>query len=145
MVLVAPLVDLTIQNGPTQFLPGSHLKHAFDWTRTREFLNGAKEESFGRAVQQLVTPPITLTAPAGAAILFDVRLLHRGTGNRSPDPREIVYMGYAQKWYKDAVNFGEKRSVGWQELRTATMQTLMKRIGHEEYVRTLERKLVSNS
>jgi len=52
-----PLVDLTPLNGPTEFIPTSHLNWNTD------------------------VNPVVILAKAGSALLFDYRLKHRGLGN----------------------------------------------------------------
>ena len=43
----------------------------------------------------------------GAAIIFDYRCVHRGTANRSTEPRPMLYMVYTKSWFADRANFGE--------------------------------------
>ena len=44
--------------------------------------------------------------PPGAAIFGDYRTLHRGTANRSPEPRPLLMHVYGREWWSDAVNYG---------------------------------------
>lgn len=87
-----PLVDLTEDNGPTEFCLGSHML-------------GSEEldEEF------LETPMVT----AGTPVIFDYRLGHRGLANASANCRPIVYCTYAAsangKEFHDSVNFSRKR------------------------------------
>ena len=69
-----PLVPITALNGGTELVPTSHI-----------FGN------YGTATDS-VTP---MPAP-GQALLFDYRIKHRGLGNRSSEPRPVVYFTYAQ-------------------------------------------------
>ena len=80
-----PLVDLTTDKGPTEFVPGSH----------RDFDIG--------------NPSTVVTAKAGQAILFDYRVKHRGLGNRSTDDRPLLYITYARPFWMDVYNFDKKR------------------------------------
>ena len=59
-----PLVDVTLANGATEFLPGSHL----DW-------------------QAPGHRPLVLEAKQGDVLLFDWRLKHRGLANKTRAPR----------------------------------------------------------
>ena len=87
-----PLVDLTLDNGPTEFCLGSHILGY-------EVLDE----------KNVVTP----TVSAGTPIIFDYRLGHRGLGNTSNTCRPIVYCTYAAaadgKEFRDLVNFSRKR------------------------------------
>lgn len=87
-----PLVDLTAENGPTEFCLGSHILG-------HEELN-----------EDFVEVP---TVAAGTPIIFDYRLGHRGLGNSSEACRPIVYCTYAAsadgKEFRDSVNFSRKR------------------------------------
>lgn len=87
-----PLVDLCMRNGPTEFLPGSHILGHDGYDRSK-----------------IVVPMV----PAGTPVIFDYRLGHRGLGNSSNDCRPIVYCTYAAaangKEFRDSVNFSRKR------------------------------------
>jgi hypothetical protein len=87
-----PLIDLTLRNGPTEFVSGSHI---------------LGYDTFDRS--KVVTPEV----PAGTPIIFDYRLGHRGLANTSNVCRPIVYCTYAAvadgKAFKDSVNFSRKR------------------------------------
>jgi len=87
-----PLVDLTIDNGPTEFCLGSHI---------------LGHEEFD---EDFVEIP---TVKAGTPIIFDYRLGHRGLANGGKTCRPIVYCTYAAavdgKEFRDSVNFSRKR------------------------------------
>lgn len=87
-----PLVDLTLRNGPTEFVVGSHILDCDGYDR-----------------DNVVTPGV----PAGTPIIFDYRLGHRGLANTSTICRPIVYCTYAAvangKEFRDSVNFSRKR------------------------------------
>jgi ectoine hydroxylase-related dioxygenase (phytanoyl-CoA dioxygenase family) len=87
-----PLVDLTLDNGPTEFCLGSHIL-GYDMFK-----------------EELSCIP---TVPAGTPVIFDYRLGHRGLHNDSNDCRPILYCTYAAsaggKEFRDSVNFSRKR------------------------------------
>jgi hypothetical protein len=87
-----PLIDMTMQHGPTEFCLGSHLLGNEDFDR--DFC---------------VTPVV----PAGTPVVFDYRLGHRGLGNQAITCRPILYCTYARaadgKEFRDSVNFSRKR------------------------------------
>ena len=85
-----PLVELTDENGPTEFFPGSHRLGEFDKAAT----------SFG------------LCCRPGSAVLFDYRVKHRGGANRSMErPRPVLYLAYAKTWYVDRGNNRSQKSL----------------------------------
>ena len=79
--LFAPLVDITVENGGTEFRPGSQ----------------NDEDTQSRSV---VPKP-----RVGDVILFDYRVLHRGLANRSQHPRSILYAVLARPGKQDRHNF----------------------------------------
>mmetsp|Transcript_9665 Transcript_9665/g.23789 ORF Transcript_9665/g.23789 Transcript_9665/m.23789 type:complete len:439 (-) Transcript_9665:114-1430(-) len=83
-----PLVDLTPEVGPTEFVPTSHLLNNY-WDP------GVK--------------PMTVNAAQGQCILFDYRIKHRGLGNKSNEKRPVIYITYAKSGFKDVKNFSKKR------------------------------------
>jgi len=80
---------------------------------------------------------LTFAAPAGATVLFDIRLAHRGTANRSPRHRDVLYLSVAQRWFADRVNFNERQTGAWHALDPG-LQSLLRRVDHEQYVHDLE-------
>lgn len=87
-----PLVDLSLRNGPTEFVVGSHILDYDDYDKSK-----------------VVTPQVA----AGTPIIFDYRLGHRGLANTSDTSRPVVYCTYAAssngKEFRDSVNFSRKR------------------------------------
>lgn len=90
-----PLVALTRDNGPTEFVPRSH--------------------SSWEAAQPSVVP----TLAAGGYLVFDYRLRHRGLGNRSGEARPLLYLTYAKPFFADVTNFNAKRYPTLPEVRRA--------------------------
>ena len=79
--LFVPLVDITAENGGTEFRPGTHM-----------------DERVDRA-SVIATPRV------GSVVLFDYRILHRGLANSSKYPRPIMYAVYARRGVEDTDNF----------------------------------------
>ena len=131
-VVVVPLVDVTEDNGGTEFLMGSHVHH-------KELQGVENMMSFGTMVH------LTASAARGQAVLFDLRMRHRGRGNKSTKDRPIVYMSYVHSWYKDAINFKEKHSRGWDALRTDSLRQLLARQDTRRYVEQLERYVAAHA
>jgi ectoine hydroxylase-related dioxygenase (phytanoyl-CoA dioxygenase family) len=78
-----PLVDVTNENGPFEVTRGTHMM--------------SKEEGLRRlASGEVRMEPITMQL--GDVIIRDVRGLHRGTPNRTTEPRPMVVIGYSRRW-----------------------------------------------
>jgi ectoine hydroxylase-related dioxygenase (phytanoyl-CoA dioxygenase family) len=75
LTVIYPLVDFTRSNGATRVVPGSHLKPVLQ-TSTDPL-----EEFEG---QQLVLCSV------GSALVFDGTLIHSGTRNNGPSPRDAI-------------------------------------------------------
>ncbi|CAJ1968908.1 unnamed protein product [Cylindrotheca closterium] len=98
-----PLVNLTSDNGPTEFVPGSHRLGCFDST--------SNNEHFG------------LTCDAGGAILFDYRIKHRGAFNQTKEARPILYLAYCKPFYKDTGNARSELSVFHRDQKTTSIRS----------------------
>ena len=82
LTLFIPLVDLTADNGPTEFLLGSH----------REPAGPPRRRSPRAATRAAARPSTTILAPAGSVIAFDFKLLHRGLINQmASEDRPMLY------------------------------------------------------
>jgi ectoine hydroxylase-related dioxygenase (phytanoyl-CoA dioxygenase family) len=80
-----PLLNLTSECGPTEFWPGTNCELSDD-VRDRPSIQFS-------------------TARQGDAILFDYRVLHRGTANTSATRRPFAYFTYARSWFRDSTNY----------------------------------------
>ncbi len=78
-----PLVDVTEENGPFEVARGTHMLSKEE---------GMRQLDSGEAKLE----PILLNA--GDVMIRDVRGLHRGTPNRTDEPRPMVVIGYSRKW-----------------------------------------------
>ncbi|WP_256702240.1 phytanoyl-CoA dioxygenase family protein [Burkholderia sp. SRS-W-2-2016] len=79
-----PLCDVTLENGPFETTLGTHRLRADD------ALQAWRD---GRA------PLHAITMELGDVMIRDVRALHRGTPNRTDEPRPMVVIGYSRSWY----------------------------------------------
>ena len=150
-----PLVDLTNENGPTEFRIGSHRRDSGD--RNTEF---------------------PLLCPAGGAVLFDYRIQHRGranlvvpspstdtssNGNSNSDAintnnnadkenaRPVLYLAYAKTYFKDHGNTrsGRRldpntRSSSWWTTRTLEGRPVPYGKGLENYGSSSKAAVASN-
>jgi len=87
LTLVIPLVEMNAMNGTTAYYPGSH--------RTVSH-------------EPPATAPVLPEIPLGDALLFDCRVWHGGTANRSGSPRPVLYNSYQRPWFRDQVNFAQQ-------------------------------------
>src|SRR5205085_4130584 len=78
-----PLVDVTEENGPFEITRGTHVMSKEEGARLIES-GGVKLEP--------------LLMKAGDVMIRDVRGLHRGTPNRTGEPRTMVVLGYSRRW-----------------------------------------------
>jgi ectoine hydroxylase-related dioxygenase (phytanoyl-CoA dioxygenase family) len=73
------LDEFTSDNGATRVIPGSHLAWEGDPAGT------ADDDKH---------PHVVLTAPRGAAIVFNTKLIHAGTRNTTVTPRRSLHGQY---------------------------------------------------
>jgi ectoine hydroxylase-related dioxygenase (phytanoyl-CoA dioxygenase family) len=78
-----PLVDVTAENGPMEWAPGTHML--------------SKAEGL-RRVASGETPLVSAHMARGDVMIRDVRHIHRGTPNRTGMPRPMVVIGYSPRW-----------------------------------------------
>jgi hypothetical protein len=78
-----PLVDVTEENGPFEVARATHML--------------SKEEGLRRIESgEVKLEPLLMRA--GDVMIRDVRGLHRGTPNRTREPRPMVVLGYSRRW-----------------------------------------------
>ena len=78
--VLIPLVQITRENGPTQFIRGTHKKPIVD---------DSKETFYSPLLSR------------GDMVIFDGRLLHRGSANQTQEERVIAYLTFIANWYHD--------------------------------------------
>ncbi|CAF4322303.1 unnamed protein product, partial [Rotaria sp. Silwood2] len=78
-----PLVDCNPENGPLEMTPSTHLL--------------TKEEAL-RRIESGEIPVQQVLMKRGDVLIRDVRHIHRGTPNRTDQPRPMVVLGYSRKW-----------------------------------------------
>lgn len=77
------LVDVTPENGPLETSRGTHMME--------------KAQALADiAEQRIALEPVYLRA--GDVLIRDVRAIHRGTPNRTDEPRPMVVLGYSRRW-----------------------------------------------
>lgn len=91
LTLIAAIDPFTAENGATDILPGSHL-----WD----------EPAVAAAIAAGGGPGLVpAVMPAGAAIVLQGNLIHRGGANRSSAARLAVTNQYCQPWARPQENF----------------------------------------
>jgi hypothetical protein len=78
-----PLLEMNEINGTTALWPGSH--------------RGETRASTDHGIEPLVRE--------GSCVVWDYRLQHGGTANRSAVPRPLLYMTYCRPWFMDHKNY----------------------------------------
>ncbi len=78
-----PLVDVTDENGPFEVARATHLLTKAE---------GLKRLESGAAQLEAIT------LKAGDVMIRDVRGLHRGTPNKTDEPRPMCVIGYSRRW-----------------------------------------------
>ena len=88
-----PLVDTTEENGSFEVLPGT--QYVAD-----EDLPADKDAVFGRGTEAGAGPyhPLRLNLKKGSLWVQDPRAFHRGTPNRSDQPRDELCMAFCRPW-----------------------------------------------
>ncbi|HEX5484533.1 MAG TPA: phytanoyl-CoA dioxygenase family protein [Limnobacter sp.] len=86
--LVLPLVDITMDNGPTRCWPGSHKL--------------AQGDRVNVDPQSGYSDPLTTL---GDCFLIDFRTLHSGLCNNSNRWRPVLFITYQRPWFRDASNY----------------------------------------
>jgi len=135
LVLAVALMDTPKDLGPTEFLVKSH-RDCFEERTTEIRLNdNSVIEDCG-----WVGDMFAAEAKKGAAIMFDLRVMHRGGANRSTVRRPILYISYVQHWWKDSVNFNEKQTRDFDG-HSPEMKKLLTRLDTQLYISMLEAAL----
>jgi hypothetical protein len=134
LVVFIPLKDVSNAMGPTEFLTGSHIKCERNEQKEIRLGNWILEEC------PFVGPTVRTPAPLGSAIIFDLRILHRGLANTMKVRRPQLYVTFFQEWYVDHVNFNAKQSTEF-DLLPPSLRKMLSRVDTKSYVLTLEEKL----
>jgi Phytanoyl-CoA dioxygenase (PhyH) len=88
ITVAIPLLEMNEANGTTALWIGSH----------RDANIGFKEVAIEPVVRE------------GSCMLWDFRLKHGGTPNRSSLPRPLLYLTYCRPWFVEYLNFTEKKN-----------------------------------
>jgi ectoine hydroxylase-related dioxygenase (phytanoyl-CoA dioxygenase family) len=95
--------DMTLENGPTRAVPGSHywapinvpVVNQGDWEPTP-----LSPEDQARVPKDLEAPypgEIMVTAPAGSVVLMNSSMWHSGTRKNDASPRRLLHLTYTRR------------------------------------------------
>jgi ectoine hydroxylase-related dioxygenase (phytanoyl-CoA dioxygenase family) len=104
-----PLVDVTPENGPFEVARGTHC---------------VNKETALRMIESGANPIEPVCLALGDVMIRDVRGLHRGTPNRTDEPRPMCVIGYSRKWLlRPEVSINIPRNV-WENLSPLSQHML---------------------
>ena len=83
------LQDITMDMGPTTWLPQTHTKEMHDI-----FQKDSKDEARGKDWLLQTQPSVLGTLPKGSCGIYDSRLLHCGGANHSDQSRALFYLSF---------------------------------------------------
>lgn len=98
--LICAVDPFTEQNGATEVIPGSHL-----WSDEDMLKMFAGRSPGGPESPQVEARLRPVVMPAGACVIFQGALLHRGGANRSAAPRLAFTNQYCEPWCRTQENF----------------------------------------
>ncbi|HEX8197950.1 MAG TPA: phytanoyl-CoA dioxygenase family protein [Pyrinomonadaceae bacterium] len=103
------LVDITPENGPFEVARRTH--------------NVTKEKGL-QMIESGEAPIEQLLLKMGDVMIRDVRHLHRGTPNKTDEPRPMCVIGYSRRWlFRPEVSITIPRAV-WETLSPASQKML---------------------
>lgn len=97
-----PLVDVSAHNGTTEFVTGTH--------EDRRYNKVAADVIIGKPNLDEAAS-VRADVPAGTAIAFDIRVLHRGVSNHSDRERPVLYFTFARDWFQEQHMFQKTESL----------------------------------
>jgi len=116
-----PLVDINTENGTTELVPGTHNDKTFNNILPQLLNLSQKDPSLQHELA------VRADVSAGNAIVFDVRVAHRGLSNTSLADRPMLYFTIAKDWWIDQHMFGEKSIIEHSDKDNAN-RTLTRRL-----------------
>jgi hypothetical protein len=105
VVINIPLCDFTVENGSTEYWPGSHL-----------IVDVAPEDAKQLDARAAGLPSARLNVPAGSLVLRDLRVWHRGMPNPSQTTRTMMAIVYTRGWLaQKTVTVPQSTWDGWTD------------------------------
>lgn len=95
--------DMTLENGPTRVIPGSHLwppinvptVNRADWQPTP--YSAEEEELIPENLEVEHPKEVRVTAPAGSVVIINSALWHSGTRNQDGSKRRVLHLTYTRR------------------------------------------------
>jgi ectoine hydroxylase-related dioxygenase (phytanoyl-CoA dioxygenase family) len=98
LVVNAPLVDMSPENGSTEIWPGTHLDTSmFAWE------HDIKVPAERLEARRQVVPPIQPSVKAGSVVIRDIRMWHAGMPNHTDRARPMIAMIHWMGWFDAGV------------------------------------------
>jgi Phytanoyl-CoA dioxygenase (PhyH) len=97
-----PMVNISEENGATEFVPGTHEDARYDNVAADVVLGG-------RSHAEAAT--IRADCTSGSLIVFDVRVMHRGLSNQSSADRPMLYYTFCRDWFQEEHMFQKTESL----------------------------------
>jgi ectoine hydroxylase-related dioxygenase (phytanoyl-CoA dioxygenase family) len=94
-----PLLEMNEVHGTTTLWPGTHR----DVNRSRALRDRSQNCTFK---DECIEPVVR----EGSCILWDFRLVHAGSPNRSAVPRPLLYLTYCRPWFLDHKNYNTNQN-----------------------------------
>ena len=117
LTVLVPLHDVPMEMGPTEFARGSHrlTNHLSNPALVVDELvyqhAGTSPETLVEGMAHPVPEAWASPLAAGAGVLFDDRVMHRGMANRSEEIRHVAYFTYRRRGYSTDTYFETHRSI----------------------------------
>ncbi|HEY7747299.1 MAG TPA: phytanoyl-CoA dioxygenase family protein [Aestuariivirgaceae bacterium] len=97
------LDDMTLDNGPTRVVPGSHhwvsinvpYVNQGDWEPAR--LTAEEKAIVPKDLDAPYPGEVYVTAPAGSAIICNAAMWHSGTAKKNSAPRRMLHLSYTRR------------------------------------------------
>ncbi|MEO0945144.1 MAG: phytanoyl-CoA dioxygenase family protein [Pseudomonadota bacterium] len=104
MNAVVVLDEITLENGPTRVLPGSHRWQPLnvsavnmgDW-EPPDALSGEEQARVPSDLEATHPDEVLVTAPAGSVMMMNSSLWHSGTRKNDASPRRVLHLTYTRR------------------------------------------------
>lgn len=95
--------DMTLDNGPTRVIPGSHrwapinvpVVNQGDWEPTP--LSSEDQARVPKSLDDPYPGEVLITAPAGSAVIMNSSGWHSGTRKNNDAPRRLIHLSYTRR------------------------------------------------
>jgi len=99
MTVNIPLVDTSVENGATEFWPGTHLRGNKDVKN--DGVGGPWVADKYLEERSKIRPPQRPAISKGSLIIRDFRMWHAGIANTTSEPRIMLALNHFAGWYRN--------------------------------------------